>query len=172
MDHDRDRPIDSVIKIEFYEKLDLSKHLLRRTRFIEHRATLMDELFQLVSSPKEFSYLNTFQEGINVISENHYSENNFISFAFDLALEVKIENRTVNSISGMFGNVVGTKDFLVSSSRFSSSLTLRIATSRTESHLSSCKKSNKEVIGPHPEMLHRRRRALPAYISTRALSSD
>ena len=113
VDHDRDRPIDSVIKIEFYEKLDLSKHLLRRTRFIEHRATLMDELFQLVSSPKEFSYLNTFQEGINVISENHYSENNFISFAFDLALEVKIENRTVNSISGMFGNVVGTKDFLV-----------------------------------------------------------
>ena len=112
MDHDRERPIDSVIKVEFYEKLDLSKHPLRRIKLIEHRATLMDELFQLISSPKEFSHLNTIQEGIAVVSENH-DENNFISFIFDLALEVKIENRTVNSISGMFGNVVGTKDFLV-----------------------------------------------------------
>ena len=53
------------------------------------------------------------QESVSVIITGHDPENAYSTFIFDLALQVKIENRQVNSISGMFGNVVGVKDFLV-----------------------------------------------------------
>ena len=48
-----------------------------------------------------------------MVSERHDPENSIITFVFDLALQVKIENRKVNSISELFGHIYGIKDFLV-----------------------------------------------------------
>ena len=53
------------------------------------------------------------QESVSEVNERNDSENSIITFLFDLALQVKIENRQVNSITQLFGNVYGLKDLLV-----------------------------------------------------------
>ena len=40
VDNNREIPLESVAKTEFFEKIDLSQQLLRRVNFIEHRVTL------------------------------------------------------------------------------------------------------------------------------------
>jgi len=84
-------PIQSVTKTELFEKINLQTQELRRINYIEHRVTLMDELFQLISSPKTFSYLNIIQESIPVISQSYDKENSYKTFVFDLALQVRVE---------------------------------------------------------------------------------
>ena len=111
--HDGESPIETTTKTTFFEKLDLSVQPLIRNNFLEHRVTMIDSLFQLIATPETFSYLNMVQESINVVSERHDPENSIITFVFDLALQVKIENRKVNSISELFGHIYGIKDFLV-----------------------------------------------------------
>ena len=113
VDRHTNSSIEAIVKLAFYSELDLSKQPLRRFNFVEHRVTLMDELFQLIATPKTFSYLNFIQESVTEFSEAHDPENSIITFIFDLANQVKIENRKVNSITEVFGDLYGIKDFLV-----------------------------------------------------------
>ena len=55
-------PIQSVNTINIFKQLDPKKALLERMNLIETRVSLTDDVIQLFTEPKTFSYLNFQQE--------------------------------------------------------------------------------------------------------------
>ena len=79
---------------------------------IESRVSLTDDVIQLFTEPKTFSYLNFHQESFLDPIAGYSKETHHHAFLFDLTVEVKIQSRVVNSLSGIFGEILGIKDFI------------------------------------------------------------
>ena len=86
---------------------------------IESRVSLTDDVMQLFAEPTTFSYLNFKQESFLELAGNYTNSKetskettHHHAFLLDLAMEVKIQSRVVNSLSGIFGEIVGIKDFI------------------------------------------------------------
>ena len=60
---------------------------------VEHRVSLMDHIFQLFASAKEFSFLTFEKHPLFEIDDMKDSEISVCSFIFDLSLRVELESR-------------------------------------------------------------------------------
>ena len=105
-------PIQSINMVKIFKELDPKKALLERLNLIEARVSLTDDVIQLFTEPKTFSYLNFQQESFLELAGGYSKETHHHAFLFDLTVEVKIQSRVVNSLSGIFGEIVGIKDFI------------------------------------------------------------
>ena len=93
VEHENYPPLESVMKFLFYQRLNFDKSPLFRMSLVEHRVSLMDHIFQLFASAKEFSYLTFEKHPLFEIDDMRDPEISVCTFIFDLSLRVKLESR-------------------------------------------------------------------------------
>ena len=81
-----------------------------RGHFVEYRISLLDDLFQVLTNAQTFTFLN-FDD--STIEDNGDLEDDkvLLTYLFDLAFEIKIQKRIVNTLPNLFGAITGVEAF-------------------------------------------------------------